>query len=88
MKMLLVAAKGGDAIPLGYHLKPLGFIVEHVRDPVAVDLQHPIHARLRRLHGREYVVFGQEPVPKRVLSLRLLLLVLPGDLPLHIANAL
>ena len=37
MKLLLVAANGEEnAIPLGYHLKPLGFTLEHFTDPVAV----------------------------------------------------
>ena len=36
MKMILVAAGGEHAIPLGYHLKPLGFTVEHFTDPVRV----------------------------------------------------
>ena len=36
MKMILVAARGEQAISLGYHLKPLGFTVEHFADPVRV----------------------------------------------------
>jgi hypothetical protein len=36
MKMLLVAAQDTYASALGYHLKPLGFTLEHHRDPVAV----------------------------------------------------
>jgi hypothetical protein len=36
MKMILVAAKGEYASALGYHLKPLGFTLEHYADPVKV----------------------------------------------------
>jgi DNA-binding response OmpR family regulator len=39
MKMILVAARGEQAISLGYHLKPLGFTVEHFADPVRVAQQ-------------------------------------------------
>jgi hypothetical protein len=36
MKMIFVAANGEMANALGYHLKPLGFTVEHHPDPVQV----------------------------------------------------
>jgi len=36
MKMLLVAASAEHAVALGYHLKPLGFTLEHCPDPVRV----------------------------------------------------
>jgi hypothetical protein len=39
MKMILVAASGQHAAALGYHLKPLGFTLEHIADPVRV-LEH------------------------------------------------
>ena len=35
MKMILVAADGGFASALSYHLKPLGFTLEHFKDPRA-----------------------------------------------------
>ena len=34
--MILVAARGEHATALGYHLKPLGFTLEHYTDPVQV----------------------------------------------------
>lgn len=36
MKMIYVAAAGEHAVALGYHLKPLGFTIEHYSDPVKV----------------------------------------------------
>jgi hypothetical protein len=36
MKMLLVATGAEHAVALGYHLKPLGFTLEHCPDPVQV----------------------------------------------------
>jgi hypothetical protein len=39
MKMILVAASRESAAALGYHLKPLGFTLEHIPDPVRV-IQH------------------------------------------------
>ena len=36
MKMILVAASSEHAASLRYHLKPLGFTLEHVSDPVRV----------------------------------------------------
>jgi hypothetical protein len=36
MKMILVAAGGAHVTALGYHLKPLGFTLEHHTDPVRV----------------------------------------------------
>jgi hypothetical protein len=36
MKMILVAAGSEHAAALGYHLKPLGFTLEHTADPIRV----------------------------------------------------
>ena len=36
MKMIYVAAKGDQATALGFHLKPLGFTLEHHANPVRV----------------------------------------------------
>jgi len=36
MKMILVASAGDRAGALGYHLKPLGFTLEHIPDPLRV----------------------------------------------------
>jgi hypothetical protein len=36
MKMILVASTGERVAALGYHLKPLGFTLEHIPDPLRV----------------------------------------------------
>jgi len=36
MKMILVAAGGQDVAAIAYHLKPLGFSLEHFSDPIKV----------------------------------------------------
>jgi hypothetical protein len=86
MKMLLVAAKGGDAVPLGYHLKPLGFTVEHARDPVAVterldelDPQAIIfNAGDFPRHWKPLLRIAREKKPREEL---IFLLVTPPDFP-------
>ena len=86
MKMILVAARGGDAIPLGYHLKPLGFTVEHMKDPVAVterldeiDPQAIIFdAGDFPRHWKPLLTLVREKKPKEEL---IFLLVAPSDFP-------
>jgi hypothetical protein len=86
MKMILVAAKGGDSVPLGYHLKPLGFTVEHSRDPVAlterldeIDPQAIIfNAGDFPRHWKPLLKLAREKKPREEL---IFLLVAPPDFP-------
>jgi hypothetical protein len=86
MKMILVAAKGDDLIPLGYHLKPLGFTVEHSRDPVALtehldelDPQAIIfHAGDFPRHWKPLLKLARLKKPREEL---IFLLVAPQDFP-------
>jgi len=86
MKMILVAAGGESAISLGYHLKPLGFTVEHHSDPVRVienlddiDPQAILyHAGDFPRHWKPLLKLAREKKPREEL---IFLLIAPKDFP-------
>jgi hypothetical protein len=86
MKMILVAAGGESAISLDYHLKPLGFTVEHYKDPVSViedlDTIDPqailYHAGDFPRHWKPLLKVAREKKPREEL---IFLLIAPKDFP-------
>jgi len=53
--MLLVAAGGNYASALSYHLKPIGFTVEHIADPLrAIDLLEQIDPQALLIHAGDF----------------------------------
>ncbi len=88
MKMLFVAARGHFASALAYHLKPLGFTLEHHADPVQViehlDDMAPqailIHAGDFPRHWKPLVKLAREWKPREEL---ICLLAAPADFPLE-----
>src|SRR5512143_2296141 len=84
MKMILVAASRETATALGYHLKPLGFSIEHHQNPVRV-IQHLdeldaqailVHAGDFPRHWKPLVKLVREKMPREDL---IFLLVAPED---------
>jgi hypothetical protein len=84
MKMILVAAGGEHASALGYHLKPLGFTLEHFADPVKVierleeiDPQAILfHAGDFPRHWKPLLKLAREKKPREDL---IFLLIAPKD---------
>ena len=82
--MILVAARGELATSLGYHLKPLGFALEHYADPVRViDRLEEIDPQAILFHGGDYprhwkplLKLARERKPREEL---IFLLVVPRD---------
>ncbi len=86
--MILVAAGGEHASALGYHLKPLGFTLEHYADPVAVierleeiDPQAILfHAGDFPRHWKPLLKIAREKKPREDL---IFLLIAPKDFELE-----
>ena len=86
MKMILVAAGGDSATSLGYHLKPLGFTVEHYKDPLlvienldSIDPQAILyHAGDFPRHWKPLLRLAREKRPREEL---IFLLIAPKDFP-------
>ena len=84
MKMLLVAASAKHAAALGYHLKPLGFTLEHYADPMRVierleeiDPQAILfHAGDFPRHWKPLLSLAREKKPREDL---IFLLIAPAD---------
>jgi hypothetical protein len=84
MRMLLVAAGAEHVATLGYHLKPLGFSLEHHRDPVRVierlDELDPqailFHAGDFPRHWKPLLTIAREKKPRE--DLIFLLIAPPG----------
>jgi len=84
MKMILVAAGSEHASALGYHLKPLGFTLEHFKDPVQVierlDEIDPqailFHAGDFPRHWKPLLKVAREKKPREDL---IFLLIAPKD---------
>ncbi len=82
--MLLVAAARESATTLGYHLKPLGFTVEHVPDPVRViqnmEEMDPqailVHAGDFPRHWKPLLKLAREKKPREDL---IFLVIAPED---------
>ncbi len=88
MKMLLVAAGGEFAASLAYHLKPLGFTLEHFSDPVrVVDLLDELDPQAMLIHAGDFprqwkplLKLAREKKPREEL---IFLLVVPEDFPVE-----
>jgi hypothetical protein len=84
MKMLLVAARGDLSTTLGFHLKPMGFEIEHFSDPMTViqrldDLDPNailFHAGDFPRHWKPLLSLAREKKPREEL---IFLLIAPAD---------
>jgi hypothetical protein len=84
MKMVLVAAGGQHVSALAYHLKPLGFTLEHFTDPIPVierlEIIDPqailFHAGDFPRHWKSLLQIARETKPREDL---IFLLVVPND---------
>src|SRR5512144_39780 len=88
MKMLLVAARSHFAATLAYHLRPLGFTLEHHADPVYV-IEHMeeldpqallVHAGDFPRHWKPIVKLARESKSREEL---ICLLAAPPDFPVE-----
>jgi hypothetical protein len=88
MKMILVAAANDFAAALGYHLKPLGFTLEHYKDPVrlveSLEQADPqailFHAGDFPRHWKPILKLARETKPREEL---IFLLIAPESFPLE-----
>jgi len=88
MKMIYVAASAEHVAALSYHLKPLGFSVEHHKDPVQVidnlELWDPqailFHAGDFPRHWKPLLRLAREKKPREEL---IFLLIAPPDFPME-----
>ena len=88
MKMILVSSGAEFAVALGYHLKPLGFTLEHHTDPVRVieqlDEYNPqailFHAGDFPRHWKPLLMLARERKPREEL---IFLLIAPPDFELE-----